>query len=56
MVSTYVNALVTAGFSIDRMVEPAAPVPTFLLLRCRRHADYEPSSEASINAQERRAH
>jgi SAM-dependent methyltransferase len=36
MVSTYVNALVTAGFSIDRMVEPAAPVPTFLLLRCRR--------------------
>ena len=50
-VSTYVNALIAAGFSINRMLEPAAPVPTFLLLRCRRLLDGEPS----INAAEHRA-
>ena len=38
MLSTYLNTLITAGFSIDRIVEPAAPVPTFLLLRCQRLA------------------
>lgn len=34
--STYLNTLIDAGFSLERMVEPPAPVPTFLLLRCRR--------------------
>lgn len=34
--STYLNALTEAGFSLDRAVEPPAPVPTFLLLRWRR--------------------
>jgi SAM-dependent methyltransferase len=38
-VSTYLNALIDAGFSLDRAVEPPAPVPTFLLLRCRRDAE-----------------
>jgi SAM-dependent methyltransferase len=45
MVSTYVDALIATGFSIDGMVEPAAPVPMFLLLRCRRLAHGEPSGE-----------
>jgi 2-polyprenyl-3-methyl-5-hydroxy-6-metoxy-1,4-benzoquinol methylase len=37
--STYLNALIDAGFSLERVVEPPAPVPTFLLLRaCRRSA------------------
>ncbi|MGH9025785.1 MAG: class I SAM-dependent methyltransferase [Acidimicrobiia bacterium] len=35
-VSTYLNTLIDAGFSIERVVEPPAPVPTYLLLRCRR--------------------
>jgi 2-polyprenyl-3-methyl-5-hydroxy-6-metoxy-1,4-benzoquinol methylase len=34
--STYLNTLVEAGFRIERVVEPPAPVPTFLLLGCRR--------------------
>jgi 2-polyprenyl-3-methyl-5-hydroxy-6-metoxy-1,4-benzoquinol methylase len=34
--SSYLNALVDAGFSLEHVVEPPAPVPTFLLLRCRR--------------------
>ena len=34
--STYLNTLIAAGFSLERAVEPAAPVPTILLLRCRR--------------------
>jgi 2-polyprenyl-3-methyl-5-hydroxy-6-metoxy-1,4-benzoquinol methylase len=34
--STYLNTLIAAGFSIERLVEPPAPVPTFLLVRCRR--------------------
>jgi SAM-dependent methyltransferase len=37
--STYVNALIDAGFSLELAVEPPAPVPTFLLLRCR--CDYQ---------------
>jgi 2-polyprenyl-3-methyl-5-hydroxy-6-metoxy-1,4-benzoquinol methylase len=35
-VSTYCNALIDAGFDIERLVEPPAPVPMLLLLRCRR--------------------
>jgi hypothetical protein len=34
--STYFNALFDAGFELERIVEPAAPIPTFLLWRCRR--------------------
>jgi 2-polyprenyl-3-methyl-5-hydroxy-6-metoxy-1,4-benzoquinol methylase len=34
--STYLNTLVERGFSIDRLVEPVAPVPTYLLIRCHR--------------------
>jgi SAM-dependent methyltransferase len=34
--STYLNTLVDAGFAIERVVEPPAPVPTVMLLRCRR--------------------
>ena len=34
--STYLNALTDACFYVERAVEPRAPVPTFLLLRCRR--------------------
>jgi 2-polyprenyl-3-methyl-5-hydroxy-6-metoxy-1,4-benzoquinol methylase len=34
--STYLNTLVDAGFVLERVVEPPAPVPTILLLRCRR--------------------
>jgi 2-polyprenyl-3-methyl-5-hydroxy-6-metoxy-1,4-benzoquinol methylase len=37
--STYLNALIDAGFSLELAVEPPAPVPTFFLLRCRR--DYQ---------------
>lgn len=34
--STYLNALIDAGFVLEQVVEPPAPVPTILLLRCRR--------------------
>lgn len=34
--STYLNALHDAGLDTERFIEPAAPVPTFLLWRCRR--------------------
>lgn len=34
--STYLNALIDAGFNLERAVEPPSPVPTILLLRCRR--------------------
>ena len=34
--STYLNALVDAGFVLERVVEPPAPVPMILLLGCRR--------------------
>ena len=34
--STYLNTLTEAGFVLERAVEPAAPVPTILVLRCRR--------------------
>jgi SAM-dependent methyltransferase len=34
--STYLNGLLDAGLEIERIIEPAAPIPTFLLWRCRR--------------------
>jgi hypothetical protein len=34
--STYLNTLIDAGFALERVVEPEAPVPTIVLLRCRR--------------------
>jgi 2-polyprenyl-3-methyl-5-hydroxy-6-metoxy-1,4-benzoquinol methylase len=36
--STCLNTVIEAGFSLERIVEPTAPVPTFLLLGCRRLA------------------
>jgi SAM-dependent methyltransferase len=34
--STILNALLDAGLEAERFVEPPAPVPTYLLWRCRR--------------------
>jgi 2-polyprenyl-3-methyl-5-hydroxy-6-metoxy-1,4-benzoquinol methylase len=34
--STYLNALLDAGLEAEHFVEPPAPVPTYLLFRCRR--------------------
>jgi 2-polyprenyl-3-methyl-5-hydroxy-6-metoxy-1,4-benzoquinol methylase len=34
--STYLNTLIEAGFLVERVVEPPAPVPTVLMLGCRR--------------------
>jgi SAM-dependent methyltransferase len=34
--STYLNALLDAGLTAERFVEPPAPAPTYLLWRCRR--------------------
>jgi SAM-dependent methyltransferase len=34
--STVLNALPDAGLEAERFVEPSAPVPTYLLWRCRR--------------------
>jgi SAM-dependent methyltransferase len=34
--STYLNALLDAGLEAERFIEPPAPVPTYLLWRCRR--------------------
>ena len=34
--STYLNTLIDAGFALERIVELEAPVPTIVLLRCRR--------------------
>jgi 2-polyprenyl-3-methyl-5-hydroxy-6-metoxy-1,4-benzoquinol methylase len=42
--STYLNTLIEAGFVLERAVEPVAPVPTILLLRCRRAAWVEQSA------------
>ncbi len=36
--STVVNTLIAARLSIEQVVEPPAPVPTYLLLSCRRRA------------------
>jgi hypothetical protein len=48
--SSYLNALVDAGFSLEHVVEPPAPVPTFLLLRCRRNT--EPTSRSDGRARD----
>jgi 2-polyprenyl-3-methyl-5-hydroxy-6-metoxy-1,4-benzoquinol methylase len=37
-ISTYLNTLIGAGFLIERLVEPEAPVPMILLVACRRAA------------------
>lgn len=34
--STYLNALIEAGFDLERAAEPPASVPTWLILACRR--------------------
>jgi SAM-dependent methyltransferase len=34
--STFLNALLDAGLEAERFIEPPAPVPAFLLWRCRR--------------------
>jgi SAM-dependent methyltransferase len=34
--STFLNALLDAGLEAEHFVEPLAPVPTYLLWRCRR--------------------
>ena len=34
--STYLNGLLDADFELEHIIEPAAPIPTFLLWRCRR--------------------
>ncbi|MGD0685979.1 MAG: methyltransferase domain-containing protein [Streptosporangiaceae bacterium] len=34
--STFLNALLDAGLEAERFVEPPAPVPAYLLWRCRR--------------------
>jgi SAM-dependent methyltransferase len=34
--STFLDALLDAGLEAERFVEPPAPVPTYLLWRCRR--------------------
>jgi SAM-dependent methyltransferase len=36
--STFLNALLDAGLEAERFVEPPAPVPLYLLWRCRRRA------------------
>lgn len=38
MLSTYLNAVLRAGFELEELAEPAAKVPRFLLVRCRRRA------------------
>jgi len=35
MLSTYLNAAVRAGFTLEEFGEPASPVPRFLVVRCR---------------------
>ena len=37
--STYLNALIDLGFTIECLAEPPAPVPTILMVRCRRNAE-----------------
>jgi 2-polyprenyl-3-methyl-5-hydroxy-6-metoxy-1,4-benzoquinol methylase len=38
MLSTYLNATLRAGFELEEFAEPAAQVPRFLIVRCRRGA------------------
>jgi hypothetical protein len=35
-ISTYINAVIGARLLLERIVEPAAPVPMLLLLACRK--------------------
>lgn len=35
MLSTILNTLIDSRFTIERVVEPPAPVPTYLLIRCK---------------------
>jgi len=44
--STFQNALLDAGLDAERFVEPPAPVPAFLLWRCRP-ADRQPGHTRS---------
>jgi SAM-dependent methyltransferase len=37
MLSTYLNAIIAAGFHFETFVEPPFVVPRFLAARCRRH-------------------
>jgi hypothetical protein len=54
--STYVNALVDAGFSLDRVVEPSAPVPDLppsqiaSLLRLRHGRGPAGTATAAVDA------
>jgi 2-polyprenyl-3-methyl-5-hydroxy-6-metoxy-1,4-benzoquinol methylase len=41
--ATYFNTLIDAGFVIERLVEPRAPVPMILLIGCRRQLRPHPS-------------
>jgi len=34
--STYINSMVDVGLHLERIIEPSAPVPTLLLVSCRR--------------------
>ena len=34
--STFLNALLDVGLEAERFIKPPAPVPMFLLWRCRR--------------------
>jgi len=36
MLSTYLNALLRAGFSLEEFAEPSSEVPRFLAVRCRK--------------------
>ena len=38
MLSTYLNALLTAGFDLEEVTEPPSDVPRFLAVRCRRRS------------------
>jgi predicted TPR repeat methyltransferase len=54
--STYVNALIDAGFSLDRVVEPSAPVPDLppsqiaSLLRLRHGSGPAGTATAAVDA------
>jgi SAM-dependent methyltransferase len=43
--STYLNALIDPGFTVERLVEPPASVPTILMVRCRRNAESTSSDD-----------
>jgi SAM-dependent methyltransferase len=41
--STYLNLLIDTGLHLERVVEPAAPLPTWLVLACRRNGQAKPA-------------